>query len=213
MMLQKSRLVALLLTASIMGGSSPLLGWAEAVDGQEIASKEVAEAVKDEMKETPKAEEDLRPVRYPYQEQLAQFIKSYNKRLTGEQARVMAEAIMEFSHKYQVDFRIVTGVIAVESAFRSDAVSSSGAIGLGQLKPATAKWLGVVNPYDPIDNIAGASRYLGWLLQKYNGSLDHALSAYYQGQGTVDRQGITPTMTTYLLKVNNVLKPMGAFFH
>ena len=150
--------------------------------------------------------------RRPYASQLAQFIQNYNKKLSWEQANVMADAITEFSHRYNIDFRIVAGVLAVESAYRSDAISSSGAIGLGQLKPATAKWLGVVNPYDPIDNIAGSTRYLSWLLSRYNGSLDHAISAYYQGQGTVDKQGITPVMTTYLMKVNNVLKPMHDYF-
>lgn len=136
---------------------------------------------------------------------LTNFINNYNKNITRQQANTIAEAIMEFSTHYNLDPRLVTSILAVESSFRTDAVSSSGAIGLGQLKPATASWLGVANPYDPIDNIAGATRYLAWLTQKYNGSYDHAVSAYYQGQGTIDRNGITEACLPYLMKINTVL--------
>jgi len=143
-----------------------------------------------------------------YNSYLTNFIQNYNKRLTWEQSNRMAEAILRFSQRYNVDFRLVAGVIAIESSFRSDVVSSSGAIGLGQLKPETAKWLGVVNPYDPVDNIAGTTRFLSWLIRKYDGSLDHALSAYFQGPGHVDRNGITPVCQPYLLKLNKVLGMM-----
>jgi hypothetical protein len=133
------------------------------------------------------------------------YIRRYNAKLDPDQASMMADAIILFSQKYNVDYRLLTGVLAVESAFKSDAISSSGAIGLGQLKPATAKWLGVVNPFDPIDNIAGTTRFLSWLLNKYNGSLDHALAAYYQGPGYLDKNGITSICTPYLNKVNKAL--------
>jgi soluble lytic murein transglycosylase-like protein len=139
---------------------------------------------------------------------LTQFILGYNKKLTWEQANMMAEAIMAFSKYYRVDFRLVTGVIAVESSFRTDAISRSGAIGLGQLKPKTAQWLGVGNPFDPVENISGMARYLAYLISKYGGSLDHAVSAYYQGPGTVDREGISENAKEYLYRVNNVLSRM-----
>lgn len=145
------------------------------------------------------------PAASPYQAYVARFIAGYNKKLSWPEANAMAQAIMHYSQHYGVDFRLVTGLIAVESSFRSNAVSSSGAIGLGQLKPDTAKWLGVSDPYNPVDNIAGTTRFLSWLLKKYNGSLDHALSAYYQGPGTVDRQGITPACYPYLQKINKAL--------
>ncbi|MBY0402486.1 MAG: lytic transglycosylase domain-containing protein [Cyanobacteria bacterium] len=139
---------------------------------------------------------------------LTQFIMTYNKKLNWEQSNLIATAILDFSNRYTLDFRLVTGVIAVESSFRTDAISKSGAIGLGQLKPKTAQWLGVVNPYDPIDNVAGMSRYLRYLITKYNGSLDHAVSAYFQGQGTIDRGGISDTCKNYLYRLNNVLSLM-----
>lgn len=139
---------------------------------------------------------------------LTQFIMGYNKNLSWQQANLIAESILTFSNHYQVDFRLVTGVIAVESSFRTDAISKSGAIGLGQLKPDTAQWLGVVNPFDPIDNVAGMSRYLSYLINKYDGNLDSALSAYYQGPGATDRQGISDTAKDYLYRINAVLSRM-----
>lgn len=139
---------------------------------------------------------------------LTQFIMDYNKRLNWEQAHLIAESVVAFSKHYKVDYRLMLGVIAVESSFRTDAISTSGAIGLGQLKPATAQWLGVVNPFDPIDNIAGMTRYLSYLITKYDGSLDHALSAYFQGPGTIDREGISDVAKNYLHRVNAVLSKM-----
>ena len=139
---------------------------------------------------------------------VSRFISGYNRKLSPAENQYMAQAIVYYSQYYGVDFRLTAGLIAVESSFRTDAVSSSGAIGLGQLKPDTARWLGVNNPYDPADNIAGTARFLSWLLKKYNGSMDHALSAYYQGPGYVDRSGITDVCTPYLLKINKALAGM-----
>lgn len=133
------------------------------------------------------------------------YVQSYNRKLAVHEVSPIAEAIVQYSDRYGIDYRLLTSLIAIESAFRRDAVSSSGAIGMGQLKPDTAKWLGVVNPYDPVDNIAGTARFLGWLVRKYNGNLEYALSAYYQGPGYVDRNGVSPVCMPYLQKVNRAL--------
>jgi hypothetical protein len=133
------------------------------------------------------------------------YVQSYNSKLPSTEIGSIAEAIVRYSDRYGVDYRLLTSLIAIESAFRRDAVSSSGAIGMGQLKPTTAKWLGVVNPYDPVDNIAGTARFLGWLVRKYNGNLEYALSAYYQGPGYVDRNGVSAVCLPYLQKVNKAL--------
>lgn len=136
---------------------------------------------------------------------VANYIASYNKRLDSQETAGIAQAIVHFSNRYGVDYRLLTSLIAVESSFRKDVVSSSGAIGMGQLKPDTARWLGVLNPYDPVDNIAGTARFLSWLVRKYNGNLEYALSGYYQGPGYVDRNGITPVCMPYLQKINRAL--------
>jgi soluble lytic murein transglycosylase-like protein len=136
---------------------------------------------------------------------LTGYIQARNRHLQPEEANNLARVIVQASGQYGVDYRLLTSIIAIESSFRSNAVSSSGAIGMGQLKPNTARWLGVADPYDPVDNIGGTARFLAWLLRRYNGNLEAVVSAYYQGPGHVDRNGITPVCVPYLQKVNNAL--------
>ncbi len=137
--------------------------------------------------------------------QISNYVSAYNRRLAAEEVNVISHAIVDYSARYNIDSRLLASIISVESAFRRDAISTSGAIGMGQLKPDTAKWLGVVNPYDPVDNIAGTARFVSWLVHRYKGNLEMAISAYYQGPGSVDRNGITPVCMPYLTKVNKAL--------
>lgn len=139
---------------------------------------------------------------------IGSYIQRYNRHLSFDEVSNIAQAIVQHSGRYGVDYRLLTSLIAIESAFRQNAISSSGAIGMGQLKPDTARWLGVMNPYDPVDNIAGTARFLSWLVRRYNGNLEYALSAYYQGPGSVDRNGVTPVCMPYLEKVNRALGPL-----
>ena len=85
--------------------------------------------------------------------------------------------------------------IEVESAYRQDAVSSTGAIGLGQLMPATARDLGV-DPRDPLQNLDGSARYLAIMLETF-GDRRLALAAYNAGPDVVHQyRGIPPYRET-----------------
>ena len=80
--------------------------------------------------------------------------------------------------------------IEIESAYRQSAISSAGAIGLGQLMPATARDLDV-DPRDPIQNLDGSARYLTMMLQEF-GDPRLALAAYNAGPDAVRQYGGIP---------------------
>lgn len=85
--------------------------------------------------------------------------------------------------------------IEIESAYRQSAVSSAGAIGLGQLMPATARYLGV-DPRDPRQNLDGSARYLAMMLELF-GNPSFAVAAYNAGPDAVRQyNGIPPYRET-----------------
>lgn len=88
-----------------------------------------------------------------------------------------------------------------ESGFNPYATSPKGAAGIFQHMPATAKELGI-DPYDPTQSIQGGVKYMGQLLNKYQGDPTKALAAYNWGMGNLDRQGLekAPTETQNYLK-------------
>jgi soluble lytic murein transglycosylase-like protein len=98
--------------------------------------------------------------------------------------------IQEASRRHGVQSSLVKAVIDAESSFDSKAVSGAGAKGLMQLMDETGKGLGVNDPFDPVQNIQGGTKYLSNLIRKYNGNEGVALAAYNAGSGRVDRLGI-----------------------
>lgn len=84
---------------------------------------------------------------------------------------------------------LVRAVIVVESAFNPRAVSRRGAVGLMQLRPATARRYGVADAFDPEQNITAGVHYLRDLLTRYGNNLELTLAAYNAGEDAVERYG------------------------
>ena len=123
-------------------------------------------------------------------------------------SRSFDDLIEEHSAHNGVRRDLVRAVIHVESAFYPRAVSNKGAMGLMQLMPATARRFGVVNAFDPDENVRGGVAYLRQLLDRYDGDERLALAAYNAGPGAVDRHGQTvpPFRETrdYVSRVNGL---------
>lgn len=108
------------------------------------------------------------------------------------------------SEKYQVPIALLKAVAKAESDFNPKEVSSSGAMGVMQLMPETAKGLGVSDPFDVEQNIMGGAKYLADKLAMYDGNVELALAAYNAGSGNVKKYGGVPPFTetqNYIKKV------------
>jgi soluble lytic murein transglycosylase-like protein len=112
--------------------------------------------------------------------------------------------IQEAAELYQLPQSFIRAVMLVESNFYPDVVSVDGAIGLMQLMPGTAASMGVVDAFDPRQNVLGGTRYLRVLANRFNGDLVLTVAAYNAGEGAVQKyRGVPPYAETrrYVRKV------------
>ncbi len=109
-------------------------------------------------------------------------------RYSGEFDPIIAEA----SRAHGVNSDLVHAVIRAESSYDQYAKSSKGARGLMQLMPATAQRFGVMDSYNPRQNIFAGARYLRILLDMFRGDLSPALAGYNAGENAVKRYGGIP---------------------
>ncbi|MFN3564840.1 MAG: lytic transglycosylase domain-containing protein [Burkholderiaceae bacterium] len=97
--------------------------------------------------------------------------------------------VHEVAASEQVSPHLLEAVIAVESDYNPRAVSPKGAQGLMQLMPATASRFGVVDPFDPRENVRAGARYLKQLLELFGGELRLARRPDNAGEQAVIRSG------------------------
>jgi len=136
---------------------------------------------------------------------LMNFIRKTNPKWDAFNSHALAYWLITVGQQFEVDPRVLASLIAVESSFRYDAVSTSNAKGFGQLKDDTANWLGVTDSFDPLQNLQGTAKYLQYLGQKFPDDASKAIGSYYVGQGTVERQGMTESAWYYVSKVQRYL--------
>lgn len=125
-----------------------------------------------------------------------------------------------------VDPRLIHAVVWQESKYKTDAESHVGARGLMQLMPATAQRFGCEDRDNVESNVTAGTKYLRWLLKRFDGNVTLALAAYNAGEGNVDKhEGVPPFDETqkyvriitgrYGKNYHPVLKPEEAssYFH
>lgn len=122
-------------------------------------------------------------------------------------AKPEVEALIhKYGNMYGVDPSLVRAVMRHESGFNPQAVSPKGAQGLMQLMPGTADLMGVSNPFDPEQNIAGGVGYLRHCLDRFNNDVTLALAAYNAGPDRVARTGGVPAIPETQSYVKNVME-------
>lgn len=117
------------------------------------------------------------------------------------------QLIVEESAGIGVPASFALAVAWQESGWQQSVVSHAGAVGIMQLMPATAVWVGEamlgtpVDMYDARQNVRAGVRLLAHYLGRYGGSHELALAAYYQGQRALDLHGIYPVSRPYIASV------------
>ena len=139
----------------------------------------------------------------------AHALRLFNPSLDSGQAALYAQTTIREADAQALDARLLVALIAVESSWRRDAVSSAGARGLGQFMPEVASGIGI-DPDDPLQNIHGVAVHLRGLLAHY-GNFERtrqyvdAIAAYNAGEGAVDRYGGVPPYAQTQLYVRRVI--------
>ena len=201
-----------------MAENTDLTSWEEAVavygaealeNGGNIPADLIDKIVKEVLEHLQEEEEPLAAVEY------SNVDSSAAASLSGVRGAVITQeindAIMRSCAKYGVDVNLVKGVIQVESWFRPNVTSTSGAMGLMQLMPGTATWLGVTDGYDINQNIDCGVNYLRQMLDTFNHDVELALAGYNAGPNAVKRFGGIPPYAETIAYVPRVLQYQGEY--
>ncbi|HKP48162.1 MAG TPA: lytic transglycosylase domain-containing protein [Pyrinomonadaceae bacterium] len=144
--------------------------------------------------QTAKLEEQRRDVKAPaggHRKTGRRVVKRQQSRLRSrarmrQRALVYEPFIAAAARKHGVDPRVLWTIAYLETRFRADQISPKGARGLMQFIPSTAKRFKLTNPYDALQSIDAAARYVSELTKRFNGRLDLVLAGYNSGETAVD---------------------------
>ena len=113
--------------------------------------------------------------------------------------------IHDIGARYRIDPNLIRAVIRAESSFNQYAVSRTGAQGLMQLMPGTARDMNVADPFNPTQNIEGGTRYLRTLMDTFGGNITLTLAAYNAGPTVVKKVKRIPQIPETVTYVRRVL--------
>ena len=121
------------------------------------------------------------------------------------------QMVIDEAIRQGVDPALAVAMTGAESSFRPGVTSPKGAMGLMQLMPATARRVGVTDPYDPEQNIRGGISYIKWLGDRYNGDPRLIAAGYNAGENAVDKYGGQPPYDETRNYVSKVVKDMANY--
>jgi soluble lytic murein transglycosylase-like protein len=142
-------------------------------------------------------------------------------RMSSRMAAVVADRasirriIVREADRHGVPRRLALAVAWQESGWQQGVVSHAGAVGVMQLMPATAEWVGQTMLGHPVritdahSNISAGIRLLRHYLNRYDGNRDLVLAAYYQGQHAVDHYGVYAVSRPYIASVRYLERLFG----
>ena len=157
------------------------------------------------------------------QKTIYNYITSKFKKVSIDDAKNIAEDLVNYGKKHNVDPKFAAAVIARESGFKKDAVSVTGAKGLGQIKDFNYKDLKINDPFNINQNVNGTIKYLKKMIKKWNENNDQvvvekgghqqdskkklvdkkdhlklALASYYKGFTAVKQTGVDQKTQKYI---------------
>jgi soluble lytic murein transglycosylase len=156
----------------------------------------------------------------PELERVVAELERWHTRLSADEKRATAAALVRESERHALELDLVLGVIRVESAFNNFARSDKGALGLMQVMPATGEivardlgiaWRGPRTLLDPVTNVRIGTAYLAEMRRQF-GSVDRALAAYNWGPGAIQRRlaGGSPVPLEYASNVQDASASLSA---
>ncbi|MFN0045112.1 MAG: lytic transglycosylase domain-containing protein [Sphingorhabdus sp.] len=129
---------------------------------------------------------------------------------TSQSTGSVRQHIQLAARQYGISSDLIDAVAWQESRYNPRAISSAGAIGVMQLMPGTARNLGVTNPHDVRQNVAGGAAYLREQLDRFGNNVPLALAAYNAGPGAVRKYGGIPPYRETQNYVRKIMQRLSA---